>query len=165
MSFRHVLGLLDDDREAAEVVLEDAVRLAEADHARLTLAKTTDPGPLIRWLRPCAIFSLPTPITELLSAEAEFKEAAGHRLARAAEFVPSSIPITTLLLGPDTGCALRALLQTGAYDVLVANALVLARNPRLSRELTRLGVCALAIPRPAPRPTGAHQGSTIGAAT
>lgn len=147
MIFHHVLGVLDDDEVGVGTVLADAVRLAEAERARLTLAKTTDPGRLVRWLRPCAVLSLIVPMTEILSAEADMTAIAGHRLARAAEFVPDSIPITTLLLGPQTGTALRALIRSDTYDVVVARAALLARNPRLRRELRKLGVCALAVAR------------------
>lgn len=153
MSFHHVLGVLDDDPDEIRMVLGDAVRLAEADRARLTLAKTTDPGRVVRWLRPCAALSVLVPMAEMLSAEADMKAIAGHRLARAAEFVPASIPITTILLGPRTGSALRVLVKGGSYDLVVAGAALLARNRRLSRDLRRLGVCAPALSRPSPPAT------------
>ncbi|HWC86684.1 MAG TPA: hypothetical protein VG388_09095 [Solirubrobacteraceae bacterium] len=145
MSFRHVLGVLENGEDALVSVLTGAVRLAEIERARLTLAKTTDPGRVIRWLRPCAALSMVTPMAELVSAEADLEEMAGHRLARAAEFVPASIPVTTIVLGPDTARALRALLGSGTYDVMVATAALLARSPRLGRELRRLGVSVLAL--------------------
>jgi hypothetical protein len=141
MSFRHVLGVLEDDEDRLWTVLDRAVDLAEAECAPLTLAKTSDPGWIVRWLEPFVILSafLPT-------VRPDFHAKAGDRLARAAEFVPGSIPITTLILGLDTPCALRALAQTGTYDVVVATAALLARNRLLTRELRRRGICTLGIP-------------------
>jgi hypothetical protein len=161
MSFRHVLVVLDGEEEPIARVLTAAVRLAEVERARLTLTRTTDPGRVIRWLRPCAALSLLSPMGELLRAEADLQQAAGHQLGRAAEFVPDSIPVTTLVLAPDTRRALRALLALGTYDVLVATADLLTRIPRLKRELASLGISVLALSPPAASATRAERAAGV----
>ena len=49
-SFRQVLALLHDTEHEMWRVLERAIELADTERARLTLAKTTDPGRLVSWV-------------------------------------------------------------------------------------------------------------------
>ena len=58
-------------------------------------------------------------------------------LARVAEFVPGTIPVTTLVLGPDTQRSLVRLLRAGNYGAVVADQQLLAHCRRLRRELQR----------------------------
>jgi hypothetical protein len=51
-AFHQVLVLLDDDERAMWSVLERAIEIAEVERARLTIAKTTDPGRMVKWLAP-----------------------------------------------------------------------------------------------------------------
>lgn len=149
MSFQHVLGVLEGSDDRISTVLDRAVDLAEAEGSRLTLARTSDPGRILRWLEPFVTRPVFAPPGRL-----DFEATATDSLARAAQCVPDSVPMNTLMLGLDTGCALRALIQSGTYDVIVATAALLARNRGLSRELRRRGICTLGIPCPGAGPRG-----------
>lgn len=137
-SFRHIIALLDHDERGMWSVLDRAVELAEAERARLTLAKTTDPGPLVRWFAPLAMLSRVAPVNE-----PDIQTMAANQLARAAEFVPACVRLTTILLGPDTIRALHQLAASGAYDLIVMRDG--AHSRRLRRELRRLELCTLAV--------------------
>ena len=141
-SFRHVLALLGDDAQAMWEVLDRAVELAEAEHARLTLATPADPGVMVSLLCPLAGVALYT----LPPTEAELQAGAGDRLAQAAEFVPVSIPLTTVVLKGDTTLALRRLVESGCHDLLVAHDELLAHNRRLRRAIRKLGIPTLTVP-------------------
>ncbi len=140
MSAHHVLGVLEDDERRLWSTLDRAVRLAAEQPARLTLAKTTNPGRLMRWFAPAALQSMCVSAQEL-----DFQTIASHTLARAAEFVPGSIPVTTVLLGPDTTGCLVTMLRDGPYDALVTTEALL--NRRLRHELRRLGIRTVVVPR------------------
>ncbi len=139
-SFRHVLAVLDHQERATWAVLERAVDLAESQRTRLTLAQTTDPGVIVKWFGPLAMLSRVG-----CFAEFDLQRFALDRLARASEFVPASIPLTTVLLGPDTPCALRRLAGKELYDLVVINSALLAHSHRLRREIRKLGICALTV--------------------
>ncbi len=141
-SFRHVLALLPDNEQDLCAVLERAVELAEAEHARLTLAKTSDPGTLMRWLSPLVPLSRVAPLPD-----PDCKRMACRLLTRAAQAVPQTVPVSTMVLGSDTPKAVRELAATGTYDLLVLAAPQLKHAPKLRRELRRLGLCMLAVTR------------------
>lgn len=146
MSLHHVLGVLESDEARLWAVLDRAVALAEAEGADLTLAKTSDTGRIMRCLEPLvrrSVMSRARPGTEAGDVD---------RLARAAEFVPGSLTIKTLVLGPDTRSAVRELVCCGSYDVVVATVALLGRYRKLTRELHRCGVCALGVPVAAASP-------------
>lgn len=162
MCIRQVLGVLEDEECRMWGTLEEAVALADAEQARLTLAKTTDPGWLMRWFAPAALQSMCVSADEL-----DFRTAASHKLARAAEFVPAWIPVTTLVLGENTRSAVIDLLGTGQYDALVGTESLFAQSRRLRCALRRLEVRAVVagrVPAPAMTPIGtdsarAHSGA------
>jgi len=139
-SFRHVLALLHDCEQEISAVLDRAVELADAERARLTLAKTTDPGRLVRWFGPLAPLGRVAPM-----CEPDLDAMAGHRLARAAELIPAEIPVSTVLLGRNTPRALRGLVASGCHDLLVLAATELSHDAKLRRELRRLELCTLAV--------------------
>jgi hypothetical protein len=141
-SFRHVLALLHDCEQDIAVVLDRAVEMAQAERARLTLAKTTDPGRLVRWFGALAPLGRMAPL-----CEPDLEAIAGHRLARAAELIPAEIPVSTVLFGRNTARALRKLAAGGAYDLLVVAATELGRDAKLRREIARLDLCTLAVTR------------------
>ncbi|MFZ0088322.1 MAG: hypothetical protein WAL63_02360 [Solirubrobacteraceae bacterium] len=149
MSARHVLGVLEDDECRLWATFDRAVGLAASERARLTLAKTTNPGRLLRWFAPSALHSMCVSAEEL-----DFCRIAGHTLARAAEFVPGSIPVTTVLLGDDTTSSLATLIRGGTFDAFVATDAVLTR--KLRADLRRLGVRTVVVPR---RPRAAESPS------
>jgi hypothetical protein len=66
-------------------------------------------------------------------------------LDRASEYVPAQVPLTRVLLGPDTACALRRLAEPGDYDLLVVRASLVARDRALRKEIRRLGLCTLTV--------------------
>jgi hypothetical protein len=143
---REVLGVLEDEEYRLSMVCKCSVKLADAERARLTLAKTTNAGRMIRWLAPFAMQSM-CPAADGL----DLRMAASDTLARAVEFVPASTPVTTLLLGSNTSTALEELLGCGSYDALVTTDVFLSRHRRLRRELPRLGVSSVLVPcRPRP---------------
>ncbi len=140
MSVHHVLGVLEDDERRLWSTFDRAVTLAAAEQARLTLVKTTNPGRLMRWFAPAALQSMCVSAQDL-----DFRTIASHTLARAAEFVPGSIPVTTVLLGQDTTGRLLAMLRSGPYDAFVTTDALL--NHRLRRELRRLEIRTVLAPR------------------
>ena len=145
MSAHHVLGVLEDDERRLWATLEQAIAVAEAEHARLTLAKTTDPGWLMRWFAPAALNAMCVAAGEL-----DFRTAASHKLARAAEFVPGCVPVTTMLLGESTATALTELIGRGQHDVVVMSDAMHAHCRRLRCALKAQGVRAVLVPtRPA----------------
>jgi hypothetical protein len=148
-SFHHVLALLEDDSSGDWSVLDRAIELAEAEHARLTLAQTADlGGVVVSCISVCGAVTCTVPPTE-----AELREGAGHRLAKAAEFVPASIPLTTVLLERDTARAVRRLAESGCYDLLVVSDRLFAHSRKLRRVVRRLGISTLSVsPEPVPLP-------------
>ncbi|HWE11242.1 MAG TPA: hypothetical protein VG325_17970 [Solirubrobacteraceae bacterium] len=146
MSAHHVLGVLEDDEERLWATLDQAIALADVEHARLTLAKTTDPGWILRWFGPAALNAM------CVSSDAlDFRTSASHKLARAAEFVPACVPVTTQLLGESTPSALLELVRRGPYDVVVVTDALFGRRRRLRCELEREDVRLVVVPgRPAP---------------
>jgi hypothetical protein len=110
------------------------------------LVKTTDPGWIMRWFGPAALNAMCVPSDAL-----DFRTSASHKLARAAEFVPACVPVTTLLLGESTSGALMDLVRRGPYDVVVVTDALLGRSRRLRCELKREDVRIVLVPcRPTP---------------
>ena len=145
MSAQHVLGILEDDERRLWTTLEQAIAAAEAEHARLTLAKTTDPGWLLRWFAPAALNAMC-----LSSEELDLRVAASHKLARAAEFVPGCIPVTTVLLGESTTSALTELIGRGSHDVVVMSDAMHARCRRVRGALKAHGIRTILVPTQPP---------------
>jgi hypothetical protein len=131
--FRHVLVLLDDDEDAMSDLMRRAIELVEADRARLTIAKTTDPGRIVTWFAPLTMLSRGGP---MLIPDTDFGRAL---LDRATAWVPASVPLTRVLLGLDTACALRELVRHGCYDLLIVREGFLARHRALRRVVRRRG--------------------------
>jgi Universal stress protein family len=134
-----VLVLLDDDERAMWRVLERAIEIAEVERARLTIAKTTDPGRMVKWFAPLATVSRAGLMVE------PDRESPGCMLERATASVPASIPVTRILLGDDTARALRRLAESTRYDLAVMNERFAAHNRSVFRLLGRLGVSTLLI--------------------
>jgi hypothetical protein len=138
-AFHHVLVLLDDDEAAMSSLLERAIELVEAEHARLTIAKMTDPGRIVRWFGPVAMLSRCGPVLEPTA------ESQCHALDRACARVPASIPLTRVLLTPDTIPALRRLAEREEHDLLIVKDALLRHNRGLRAEVRRLGICTLTV--------------------
>ena len=135
MSMRNVLGVLEDPDDRLWSTFAAAVALADAERARLTLVKTYTAGHLCMWCGPFAAGGIYVP------PDSEDPQAtAGRALARAAEFVPMEIPVTTMVLGLETERELRRLVERGAYDALVASDELWRHSRRLRRECQRDGV-------------------------
>jgi hypothetical protein len=131
MSMCNVIGVLGDDEDEVWDTFRTAVDLADVERARLTLTKTCDDGRSYVWVTPFAFGGayVPPPLDSPYEAE--------RILARIAEFVPGSIPVTTHVLGPNTQEALVKLLRSGHYNALVASQDLLGHCRRLRRELRR----------------------------
>jgi len=134
MSMCNVLGVLGDSEDQARATLNAAIALADAENARLTLVKTCDCGRAYVWITPFAYGGAYVPPPVDSPAEA------ARLLARVAEFVPGTISLTTLVLGPDTQRALVRLLHAGNYGAVVADKQLLSHCRRLRRELLREGI-------------------------
>jgi hypothetical protein len=146
VSAHHVLGVLEDDEWRMWATLEQAIAVAEAEYARLTLAKTTDPGWLMRWFAPAALNAMC-----VSSEELDFRTMASHKLAHAAEFVPGCVPVTTVLLGESTGTALIELITRGPHDVVVMSDAMHGHCRRLRCALKTHGIRTVLVPsRPSP---------------
>ncbi len=153
MSAHQVLGVLEDDERRLWATLEQAIAVAEAEHARLTLAKTTDPGWLMRWFAPAALNAMC-----VASGELDFRTTASHKLARAAEFVPGCVPVTTVLLGESTGAALTELIGRGQHDVVVMSDAMHGHCRKLRCALKAHGVRTILVPA-LPTPDGGAGGT------
>jgi hypothetical protein len=138
-SFRHVLALLGDDEAEMWSVLERAIELAESERARLTIAKTTDPGWIVRWFAPLAALWRCGVMMTLDTAHNQ------RALDRASAHVPASIPLTRVLLGQDTARSVRGVVERSCCDLLIAPASVMAHNRSLRREARRLELCTWAV--------------------
>lgn len=132
-----VLAVLEDSDSQMWAALARGVELARAAEARLTLAKTTDPGRLMRWFAPSAALQSCSLSCSCDNVEG-FREA-GYALARATEFVPAEVPVSKVLLGGYTAGSLLRLIRRGSFDFLVISDR-LARDRRLVRALPRLDI-------------------------
>lgn len=131
MHVGNVLAVLDDGEEIVRETLRVAIGLADSEHARLTLVKTCPAGRAYVWVAPFAAGGAYMP------PEIESPDEAGRILARLAEEVPDSIPVTMLVLGSDTQASLLRLLHSGCYGAIVADQSLLSRCRRLRRQLNR----------------------------
>jgi hypothetical protein len=96
----------------------------------------------------------------MLTPDAEIGRA---MLDRATAYVPASVPLTRVLLGADTACALRDLVRHGCYDLLIIRDGFMARNRAVRREIRRLGLCTLRVDAAAPAMEGRRTGARASA--
>src|SRR5258708_7149406 len=89
-SFRHVLAILDGEPEDYRHVIARAVELADAEHARLTLAKTRGPAWLAHGVCVFPLVPVPPP--------ADLDQHARDVLARTAQLIPETVSLSSLLL-------------------------------------------------------------------
>lgn len=125
---RHVLAVIVDREDLIERTLAVAIGLADNGRARLSVVKTCDAGTVFACFGPLgmhATLAPPDPCT---------REMAGRMLARLVNDVPGNIPVSTVVLGPQTQEGLRRFLRAGAHDVIVAPADLLATCPKLARD-------------------------------
>lgn len=139
MSMCNVLAVLGDSEDQMWETFDAAVSLAEAENARLTLAKTCCPGQTYVWMTPfaCGGAYVPPP---------QGPEEVNRTLARVVARVPADLPVTTLTLGADTQRCLIRLLREGRYGALVAEADLLKHCRRLRRELRRNEIQGVPVP-------------------
>jgi hypothetical protein len=158
-SVRHVLAIVYDGEPEARDVVDRAVQAADAERARLTLAKTSDPGRLVRWCAPLAALGRCAPVLM-----PDPRSMASRALAHVADRVPASIPLGLVVLAPDTACSTRKLLGRGDYDLVVVSGRELRRDLRLRRVLRRAAVSVVPVregtsplrPDPGPDPAAAE---------
>ena len=145
MSMCNVIGLLEDNEEQMWSTVEAAVALADAENARLTLAKTCEPGRWLDWMSPFGCGGAFVP------PHFDSPDAAARLLAQAAESVPAWIPVTTVLLGADTRKSLRTVLQRYPSGAVVTGPKLLARCRLLGRDLRRMDIQVTTVePKPQP---------------
>lgn len=145
-----VLAVLGND-DQLWTTLDAAVNLADAEHARLTLAMTTGSGEYYMWLSPFAFGGayLPPPLYGAIEAE--------RLLARAVRLVPAWLPVTTRLVDAPTQNALLEFILRGHHDVLVAGPQLFVRYPTLARDLDRGGVASVCSLKRRPRGLGGRR--------
>jgi nucleotide-binding universal stress UspA family protein len=104
--------LVSVDRSChAQRALQEAIDLAEAERGRLTLLTAVNRPPY--WGVSAATAAAIQPLA------AEFETEAEHTLRAAADQVPPSVPVTTILSHKPIREALMERLKTGEYDLLV----------------------------------------------
>jgi hypothetical protein len=134
---RGLLAVIGDDAGESEAVVERAAALAGESHSRLAIAAIAHVDSRLNWLAGLALTqSCLGPRRDELETEAQ------HRLARAAEFIPATVGLTTMVIAEPPRRALRRLLADGQYDLLVIGARLAGRG-----ALVRLPIPALVVPR------------------
>lgn len=108
--FHNILVSVDGSTHASRA-LEEAIDIAQADNARLTILTAVPRSPL--WM--CASLSVPPPPPLDRELELESTEILRKAVAR----VPDSIPVTTILTHKKIREALRERIATGHHDLLV----------------------------------------------
>lgn len=139
MCMRDVLAVLEDRDDRWRSTLAAAVELAAREGARLTLAKTCQANHMYLWCAAFAVCGACAPV------DSDPTVAAAHVLARATEFVPAEIPVTTMVLSSHTKRELRRLTGSGAYDALVAGEHLLGRTSRLRMDCERNGIAMFSV--------------------
>lgn len=134
---RNVLCVLEQSEERSWSTFATAIELAQRERARLTLVTGREPGRVCTWCAAFMVGALYVP------PDGDPDQAAAQLLARAAEFVPGDIPVTTMVLSAEPKRDLRRLIRSGAYDALVADEQLLRRAWLLRGDCRRHGVTAI----------------------
>lgn len=142
MSMCNVLAVLGDNDDAMWETFDEAVALAQAENARLTLAKTCDDGRSSVWVTPFAFSGAYVP------PQFDTPEDAARVLAEVVDRVPASLPVTTVVLNPDTQGALLKLLSCNNYGAVVADCRLLRHCRRVRRALRSGEVREVAVTQP-----------------
>ena len=108
--FHNILVSVDGSVHA-EHALDEAIDLAQAGHARLTI--------LTAIRRPPTWATTPATVQAVEPMALELEHDAKQALDRAVDRVPESIPVTTILSRKPIREALLERLATGEYDLLV----------------------------------------------
>jgi hypothetical protein len=131
MSMCDVLAVLEDTEAQIWSTFDVAVDLAISENSRLTLAKTTGEAFTAAWLSPFAYGGVYVPSAVDPDVEAE------RILARVAEFVPASLPVTTIKLARDNQESLRRLIRTSRFEAVVVGPKLFKQYPRFARDVQR----------------------------
>ena len=131
MSMCDVLAVLEDAETQIWSTFDAAVDLAISENSRLTLAKTTGEAFTAVWLSPFAFGGVYVPPSVDRDVEAE------RILAKVAEVVPMSLPVTTVKLGRDNQESLRRLIRRSRFEAVVAGPKLFKQYPRFAREVRR----------------------------
>lgn len=131
-----ILAVIGADAAEADAVLARAAALAEESNGRLTIAAVAHPGRCVAWLSGLALA-----VAALPPCRGELETHAQHRLARAAEFMPMTISLTTLVIAEPPKRPIRRLLESGCYDLLVIGA-----HQAAHRALARVPIQVLVVP-------------------
>jgi nucleotide-binding universal stress UspA family protein len=106
--FRSILVALDGSRASA-AALEQAIRLARDEGARLTLTSVVVP---LRW-RPATPIYIPFPSDEELERQAQ------EILDRAEREVPEDVPVFTVVRRGEAAKAILERVEQGEHDLVV----------------------------------------------
>jgi hypothetical protein len=149
--YHGILAVIGADAAEGDAVLARAAELAEEGHGRLTLAAVAHPGRLVTWLSGLAISAAALP-----PVRDELVTLAEHRLARAAEFMPGTISLTTMVITEPPRRSVRRLLDSGCFDLLVIGAHLAAK-----RALAQVPIPVLVVPAAEPAPRSSRAGSPV----
>jgi len=130
MICHNVLAVLGTNDRETQAVIASASELAEEAHGTLTLAALAGES----WWTRC-LFALALGAGAYAPKE-DLTTLAERHVARAAEFVPTGVSVTTMVV-----TNARRLVESGHYDLLVIGAKQAAR-----RRLARLPIPALVVP-------------------
>lgn len=108
--FHNILVCVDGSRHAKRALAE-AIEIAVADKARLTILTAVPKSPL--WM--CASLSVPPPPP----LDRELEKESTEILRTAVERVPQSVPVTTILTHKGIRDALQEQIASGHHDLLV----------------------------------------------
>ena len=134
-AFHSILAVIGADRPESKAVLARAGALADEGHGLLTVAALSYPGWWVTWLQGLAFTAAVVPPVP------DARRAAQDRLARAAEFIPATVGLRTLVVEGPPRRPLERLMRTGAFDLLVVGAHLANRRP-----LSHLTIPALVVP-------------------
>jgi nucleotide-binding universal stress UspA family protein len=145
--------------------LEEAVAIAQADHARLTVMTVVPDRNTLS-----AVGSIGYAGAALAAAEARLEQSFAHVLDEAIDAIPSDLPVTKLLVHGRAGPALVERARAAGHDLVVvgsrglgaARALVLGSVS--AYVLHHLPGAALVIHAERPAPRSAPAGPAIAAA-
>jgi nucleotide-binding universal stress UspA family protein len=132
---RRILVALDGSAPSRNA-LDQAVRIAHCDGARLTIASTVARTPRWTFAGPFVVPFTPEALRRACEHEAE------TYIARAREHVPDAVSVTTRILRGRASSALIAEALAGGYDLVVAGSrpgrvLPLLRRWEVSNALVR----------------------------
>jgi hypothetical protein len=146
--YRSVLAVIEGDLPESTAVVERAAAIAEESHSWLTLAGLAQLDSRVAWLAALALTA-----GCLAPTRDDSESLAQHGVARAAEFIPATVGLTTMVISWPPRRRVRRLLAGDRYDLLVIGARLASKH-----AFANLPIAALIVPsveRAPPSPASA----------